>query len=123
MLFTERDLRGAPVLEEQGMLQGVLLVADIARIPEAEHAKQLVNAIMKRNVLTIHADEMLDDVLEELTTNHVSWAPVVESNTLIQEQRVVGIVSVAHIMLLYRETQAKDSRWIHRLVEEATPPL
>ncbi len=62
---------------------------------------------MKRNVLVIHADEALDEALEELTTSRVSWAPVVEVKVLAQDCRVIGVVSIPQMVQLYRETLVK----------------
>ncbi len=114
------DLRGAPVLDEQGMLLGVLTQTDIEHVPEIERANLLVKETMRQDILVIHVEESLDEALEELTTNHVSWAPVVEDTTLSQKYHVLGIVSTVHIMHQYREAQAKDSHSIGKLVEEST---
>ncbi len=116
-LLAGSALHGAPVLDEQAMLQGVLTRTDIARIPDTERDSVRVGDAMTRDVLVIHADETLDEALEELTTGQVSWAPVVETRAFVEERHVIGVVSVAHIVHLYRKTLAKDSGRIHGLVE------
>ena len=80
----------------------------------------LVKETMKKDVLVTYAEETLDEALEELTTNHRSWAPVVESRTSSQKYSVIGIISMVHIMQLYREAQAKDSHRMQNLVKETT---
>jgi CBS domain-containing protein len=63
----------------------------------------------------IHADETLDEALEELTTQRVSWAPVIdEIKPRTQNQRVIGIISIPQMVQFYRETLVKDS---HRMYE------
>ena len=100
--LASQDRHGAPVLDEQGILQGVLTQTDIERVVASERSERYVEVAMKREVLVIRADEMLDQALEELTAHGVSWAPVVEATA--QDQHVVGVVSAASIMQLYRDT-------------------
>ena len=119
-ILMEHGLRGAPVLDEQGTLLGALTLTDIERVPEMERATVLVKETMKQDMLVIHAEEALDEALEELTTHHISWAPVVENTALSQKYHVIGIVSTLHIIRQYREAQAKDSHSIGKLVEEST---
>ncbi len=116
----EHELRGAPVLDEQRVLLGVLTQTDIEHVPETERANLLVKETMKKDVLVTYAEETLHEALEELTTNHRSWAPVVESRTSSQKYSVIGIISMVHIMQLYREAQAKDSHRMQNLVKETT---
>ena len=112
-------LRGAPVLSEQKMLQGVLTQTDIEHVPEAKRATGLVKDSMKRDALFMYADKTLDGALEGLTINRVSWVPVVENTVLPEEHRVLGILSTSDIMRLYRETQAKDSREMQQIIESS----
>ncbi len=118
-ILVEHELRGAPVLDEQGMLLGVLTQTDIEHVPEMKRANMQVKETMKRDMLVVHAEESLDEVLEGLTTHHISWAPVIENTLLPQKYRVVGIISTVHIMHQYREAQTKDSHSIGKLVEES----
>jgi chloride channel protein, CIC family len=117
-LLAAQNLPGAPVLNEQGMLLGVLTHTDIARVSETERAEKRVGKVMNRDVLVIHANEALDEVLEELTTNRVSWAPVVETQALMPNRRVIGTISVTDIVRLYRKMQSKDTNRIRGLVKE-----
>jgi CIC family chloride channel protein len=118
ILLTENDLRGAPVLSEEGMLRGVLTRTDIEHIPNAEHAQRHVGEAMNQKVLVIHADEALDEALEELTTSQVSWAPVGEVKALAQDCRIIGVISIAQIIQFYRSTMVKDSQRMQGLVGE-----
>lgn len=117
-LLAESDLRGAPVLSERETLEGVLTQTDIDRLPSAERDQHSVQEIMKQNALTIHAEESLDTALEELTTNRVSWAPVVETKTLAQDRRIIGVISIPQMVQLYRKTLAKASHRMQGLAEE-----
>ncbi len=120
-LLDRYALRGAPVLSEDGILQGVLTCNDIARVPDGERAERLVGETMNRKVLTISVDAFLDAALEELTSAQVSWTPVIEANVLELERRVIGVVSISQIVQCYRQTSAKDIRRLDGLVEETAP--
>lgn len=72
---------------------------------------------MGRCVVVIHADEPLDEALEEITSNRLGWAPVVEAQALGEDRHVIGVVSVADMVRLYRETLTKGSRRMPGFVE------
>jgi CIC family chloride channel protein len=108
---------GAPVLDAQGNLLGVLTQVDIQRIPIAERVTALVEMAMNRDVLTVYPDDTLDEALEQLTSHRVSWAPVVDVEHVVGDNHVVGILSAANIVRAYRETLAKDSRRMRGLIE------
>ncbi len=72
---------------------------------------------MNRDVLVVHPDDTLDEALEQLTSHRVSWAPVVDVDGHSSTPAVIGTLSAASIVRLYRETLAKDSRRMRSLVE------
>src|SRR5258707_9157329 len=108
---------GAPVVDQHGNLQGVLTMADIQRIPLAERGQSCVEEAMQRDVLVVYPDDTLDEALEELTRRRVSWAPVVDAEALSGDRHVMGTMSAASIVRLYRQTLAKDSRRMRGLIE------
>ncbi len=108
---------GAPVLDAQGNLLGVLTLADVQHVPLTERETTLVETAMNRDVLTVSPDDTLDESLEQLTSHRVSWAPVVDVEGIAGENCVVGVLSAANIVRAYRETLAKDSRRMRGLVE------
>ncbi len=96
----------------------VLTQTDIEQVSNAQRDQHQVKEAMKHNVLVLHGHEALDEALEALTTNRVSWAPVVEeAKALTQDRRVIGVVSIPQMVRLYRETLAKDSRRLRGLGE------
>lgn len=108
---------GAPVVDERGNLQGVLTLADIQRVPLAEREEQQVKDVLHRDPVAISPDDTLDEALEALTSQRVSWAPVVDAEAIGSGQHVIGTLSAASIIHLYRQTLAKDSRRMRGLVE------
>lgn len=118
-IFAKHDVHGAPVLSEEGILLGILTQTDIDRLPNTQRDQRQVKETMKRNALVIQANEALDEALEELTTNRVSWAPVGEeigSHTQ-KHHRVIGIISIPQMVRFYRETLVKDSHRMQGLGE------
>jgi CIC family chloride channel protein len=108
---------GAPVLSQEGSLLGVVTQEDIQRVPLEERERKELLAVMNREPLTILPDTTLDEALEQLTSNRVNWAPVVEPATLTMRQKVMGVITAASIARLYRKTSVKDSRRMRGLVE------
>jgi CIC family chloride channel protein len=98
-------------------LPGSLSMADIQRIPLAERGQSWVEEAMQRDVLVVYPDDTLDEALEELTSRRVSWAPVVDAEALSGDRHVMGTVSAASIVRLYRQTLAKDSGRMRGLIE------
>ena len=116
-LLADHIESGAPVLDAQGNLLGVLTQADIQRVLLADRETTPVETTMNRNVLTVYPDDTLDEALEQLTSHRVSWAPVVDVEGITGDKCVVGVLSAANIVRAYRETLAKDSRRMRGLVE------
>ncbi|MBA2392314.1 MAG: chloride channel protein [Ktedonobacteraceae bacterium] len=108
---------GAPVIDERGNLQGVVTLADIQRVPLAEREERQVKDVLHRDPVVISPDDTLDEALEALTSQRVSWAPVVDAEAVGSGQHVIGTLSAASIIRLYRQTLAKDSRRMRGLVE------
>ncbi len=116
-LLAEHIESGAPVVDPQGNLLGILTQSDIQRIPPQERAQRTVNDALFRDVLVMYPDETLDEALEALSTRRVSWAPVVDAEALSGDRAVIGILSVASIVRVYRERLTKDERRMRGLVE------
>jgi CIC family chloride channel protein len=92
-----RNLPGAPVAADDNQLVGVVTTTDIEQVPPAEREEATLATIMTTNPVTIDIGATLDVALEQLATNRVSWAPVVEGRN-----RVNGVISAADIVTAYR---------------------
>lgn len=92
-------------------------MADIQRVPLEERERRRVEEIMTRDALVGYPDDTLDEALEELTRHRVSWMPIVDVESAAATHHVIGILSSADIVRVYRETLLKDSRRMRGLVE------
>jgi CBS domain-containing protein len=115
-LLAEYTISGAPVLDGNGNLLGVLTLADIERIPLTERGKFPVERAMNREVLLVQPDETLDVALEQLTSHRIGWMPVVDIEAA-GGRRVIGRISALDITRVYRETLARGSRRMRGMVE------
>jgi len=104
-------------VDEHGILRGVFDLEDIEHLSLQEREGHTVGELMKRDVHAIHIDETLDNALEQLTSDRLHWAPVIEVERLSLEPTPVGMLSVADIVNLYRTTATKDVRRMQGMVD------
>lgn len=116
VLITQKS-SGAPVLDQRGILRGVLTQRDIQSVPLAERAQHQVEEYMTREPQVIHPEDTLDDALEHLTSRRISWMPVVDIEATQEDRRVLGILSVTDIVRAYRLSLSKDLRRMRSLVK------
>lgn len=116
-LLVDQALSGAPVLDQDGRLVGVLSQRDIQRIALDERACQLVANQMTTQVVLAAPDEPLDEVLERLSMSQRSWVPVIDQEDHPDQRSLVGTLSVAGIMRAYRFTLSHDLRRMQGLVK------
>ncbi|MGI9061891.1 MAG: TrkA C-terminal domain-containing protein [Ktedonobacteraceae bacterium] len=77
---------------------------------------------MTRDVLVRYPDDTLDEALEELTRHRVRWMSIVDVEAIAGSQPVIGVLTSADIVRVYRETLLKDSRRMRGLVEGMVMP-
>jgi CIC family chloride channel protein len=116
-LLARHTLSGAPVLDQAGVLRGILTQRDIQQVPVAERGQRRVEDVMTTRMHLIHPEDTLDDALEHLTTQRISWMPVVSSDATQDARRVLGILSVTDIVRAYRVGFSKDLRRMRGLVK------
>ncbi|MDI3269225.1 MAG: CBS domain-containing protein [Bacillota bacterium] len=133
-LFVERWLSGAPVVDSEGKLVGILTDGDLVRslaatgigyasafrreddIPDLQEeveervfrlALQPISQLMTRQVVTVHPDTPLAEAAALLDRYRIKKLPVVE------EDRLVGILSRSDIVLgvLAQLSRQLSSEW------------
>jgi CBS domain-containing protein len=115
-ILLSNHISGAPVVDEQGELVGIVSEGDLMRRPEigtirrhswwlelisserskaSEYIKShscKVSDVMSRDVITAKPDTPLGDIAAMLERNRIKRVPIVE------ESKIVGIVSRANIL-------------------------
>ncbi len=86
-ILIENQISGAPVVDKNGKILGVVSEADIV----AKKGKQ-VRAIMSKKVLTVSEETAVEEIASLMTTHKVKRLPVMRGDML------VGIVSRADIV-------------------------
>lgn len=98
-LLARQRIRGAPVMRE-GRLCGMISARDLDRARKQEADLSLpVSAMMSHEVVTIAADEPLEDALEEMTRADIGRLPVLDA-----QGALIGLLSRTDLLArLYQE--------------------
>ncbi|MCY6355058.1 CBS domain-containing protein [Clostridium sp. ZS2-4] len=93
-LMNENKINGAPVVDKDGNLAGVVVKADIYRflIEEGHYDTYPINSIMTKDVVTAEEDDDIIEVANKLINNDIASIPIVEEN------KVIGIVSLENML-------------------------
>lgn len=109
---------GAPVLDKQGVLRGILSQRDIQQIARDARKDRLVADLMTTQMVLATPSDPLDEVLERLSTSQRRWVPIVDEDRHgLEQSSLVGMLSVADIMRAYRLTLTSDLRRMQGLVK------
>ena len=111
----ERQRSGAPVVDENQRLVGVVTLADLQRVPATERAAVPLEVVMTRDPVTIEPEAGLDLGLQKLADNRISWMPVVEG----LESVVIGTISTADISKDYRQALKHSARRLRGITSSA----
>ncbi|MEX2642287.1 MAG: CBS domain-containing protein [Acetobacterales bacterium] len=94
-VLREHRIGAIPVVDDGGRLVGIISERDIVRALPVRGATLLdvrVSELMTRNVQTCEPDELIDTVMERMTTGRFRHLPVLEEGAL------VGIVSIGDVV-------------------------
>ncbi|BAE83248.1 MULTISPECIES: CBS domain-containing protein [Desulfitobacterium] len=96
-IMTEKKVNGLPVVNEQHLLIGMVVKADIFRFMiQPGHIESCpVDWVMAKDVVSVHPDESVQEAAGKLLSNHIAAMPVVENG------KVVGVVSVEDLLKYY----------------------
>lgn len=98
-IMTEKKLNGLPVVNQDKLLVGMVVKADIYRfLIDPGHIDSCpVDWVMAKEVITAHPDESVKEAANKLLTNHIVAMPVVE------KEKVVGVISVENLLEYYSQ--------------------
>lgn len=87
-LLLNRRISGLPVVNEEGMLLGIVTEHDLVNFIVSGSAPYTkVSEVMVKNVKTYTPDTLFIDIVNDFVVNRIRRIPIVES------EKVVGIVS------------------------------
>lgn len=89
----EHGIRGAPVIDEQGNVVGLITTADIAKAVVENNIDVPVTQYMKRNVVKIRADQDILDAIKMMLDKKIGRLLVVDDN-----DKPIGIVTRTDIL-------------------------
>ncbi|GCF08412.1 chloride channel protein [Dictyobacter arantiisoli] len=117
-LLAQTAIHELPVINAQQQLSGILTLENIQQQSITPREQQTVATVMQSNPFTLQSKETLDNALEQLTTRHLYWTPVIENDLLNEHDRLIGILTTNSIINLYRATVASDTHHIQDIVQE-----
>jgi len=104
-ILVNNRISGAPVLDDNGVLQGIIsekdLMVPLEFFSNRKEAESCVEEFMAKDVITFPEDTSIEEIMKALVVNNIKRVPIIKDN------KVVGIVSRRDI-LKYIKTQ-KDS--------------
>jgi CBS domain-containing protein len=103
--------QGFPVIDDGGLLVGVLTRRDILDASRDDH--ELVESLVKRAPIVVFDDNSLRDAADLMVIEHVGRLPVV---TRDDPQRVVGIISRSDLLAAHapRLREAREAKQLRR---------
>ncbi|HEX2280415.1 MAG TPA: chloride channel protein, partial [Thermomicrobiales bacterium] len=97
---------GAPVVNADDKIAGILLGSAIALIPEETRPRHIVSDVLAPVETWLDPSASLDLALDTIASGGLSWVPVVHA----QEYRLEGIIAVDDILRAYRAALARSAR-------------
>jgi CBS domain-containing protein len=93
-IMTEKKVNGLPVVNENNLLVGMVVKADIYRFMiQPGHIDSCpVEWVMSKDVVAVHPEESVKDAAEKILSNHIVAMPVVEDG------KVVGVISIEDLL-------------------------
>jgi len=116
-LMADKDIGALLVMDESDHLLGIISERDYARkvVLKGKNSQEtLVKEIMTEKVITIHADQTVEEAMNTMLTRRVRHLPVVV------DDRILGVVSVRDVM---RDIIFSQREKIRTSEGAKTPPL
>jgi CBS domain-containing protein len=106
-LFADAEIHGAPVVDEDGAVLGVVSSLDVLRVAEVERQHELCAAdVMTRELVTVTPTEPIAEVARLMHDQHVHRVLV------ISDHELVGVVSTFDVLKLFARAPARAGQAI-----------
>lgn len=106
---------GAVLIIEDDVLKGILSERDYARkivLKDKSSKKTLVHEIMEKDITTVSLTDTIDHCMKIMSTERVRHLPVLEND------RVVGIVSIGDVVKATIEKQKETIEYLHDYISQ-----
>ena len=106
---------GAVLIIEDDVLKGILSERDYARkivLKDKSSKKTLVHEIMEKDLTTVSLSDTIEHCMEIMSTEKVRHLPVLEND------RVVGIVSIGDVVKATLEKQKETIEYLHDYISQ-----
>jgi CBS domain-containing protein len=106
---------GAVLIIEDDVLKGILSERDYARkivLKDKSSKKTLVHEIMEKDLITVSLSDTIEHCMEIMSTEKVRHLPVLEND------RVVGIVSIGDVVKATLEKQKETIEYLHDYISQ-----
>jgi predicted transcriptional regulator len=106
-LMDELGINGMPVVDDKGVLVGMVVKADIYRfmIHPGHYVSCPVEWVMSKSVILAQSDEDLLTVAKRLRQNDIIAMPVVEND------KIIGIISIEDLIDFFLNTDTLNQSY------------
>ena len=112
-LFFENTLHtGAPVIDEEGRIAGIITLRDIMKGRKAAQMKSPVRAYMSKKLITATPDATVREIDDLMFQNNIGHLPIVVDN------KIVGIVTRTDFLEFKRNEKRKKDQLLRELNPE-----
>lgn len=96
-IMDNNNINGAPVVDEDGKLVGMIVKADIYRflMDDGHYDTCPVDWVMTKNVITVSKYESINAAAHKILDNEIVAIPVLDGDS------VVGVVSIEDVLNYY----------------------
>lgn len=102
-IMNNNNINGAPVVDDSGLLVGMIVKADIYRflMDQGHYDTCPVEWVMTKKVITALKDEDVIEIAERLRKNDIIAIPIMDNNTIL------GLATMENIVDYFIETYRK----------------
>ncbi len=110
-LLKETNHHGFPLVDDEGLLHGIVTADDLQRAAEEGLLDMPVTSIATHRLVVAFPDETLNDALRKLGMHHVGRVPVVERD---DHRKIVGIITDKDIVAAYNHALIRQHTDLER---------
>ncbi|MCD6360468.1 MAG: chloride channel protein [Armatimonadetes bacterium] len=114
LLMEETSHHGFPLVDEHGVLHGMITADDVRRAAAQGRLKEPVSSLASHELVVAFPNETLNDGLRKLGVHHVGRVPVVDPR---DHRRILGIITRKDIIAAYTRALAHEHTHLEETAE------